>query len=241
MNIAPRYLGRGSWLARRDPRVLILVVALFIFTVLQVWDERVVLLLLAVAIVYYRSAGIEWRAIRRNWAFVFVFIGLLVSVNLFVFFWYESFFNRNIADIRPLFSWLPVLLVFLCSALTMRLWSEEQKLGTMEILFTLPVKTHHLVLGKFFASLGLVAVALALTLSVPITPGVTISSSWAEQSWEIESTEPIRRSRLVGLTIQTAVHRLAGAGFRQLRLSSTRQPWQRGTDFQARTCRRCSH
>ena len=74
MNIAPRYLGRGSWLARRDPRVLILVVALFIFTVLQVWDERVVLLLLAVAIVYYRSAGIAWRTIRRNWAFVFVFI-----------------------------------------------------------------------------------------------------------------------------------------------------------------------
>ena len=60
MNIAPRYLGRGSWLARRDPRVLILVVALFIFTVLQVWDERIVLLLLAIAIVYYRSAGIKW-------------------------------------------------------------------------------------------------------------------------------------------------------------------------------------
>ena len=47
MNIAPRYLGRGSWLARRDPRVLILVVFLFIFTVLQVWDGRVVLLLAA--------------------------------------------------------------------------------------------------------------------------------------------------------------------------------------------------
>jgi energy-coupling factor transport system permease protein len=85
VNIAPRYLGRGSWLARRDPRVLILVVALFIFTVLQVWDERVVLLLLAIAVVYYRSAGIPWENIRRNWAFVFVFIGLLVTVNLFVF------------------------------------------------------------------------------------------------------------------------------------------------------------
>ena len=85
MNIAPRYLGRGSWLARRDPRVLILVVALFIFTVLQVWDERILLLLLAIAIAYYRAAGIEWRYIKRNWAVVFVFIGLLVSVNLIVF------------------------------------------------------------------------------------------------------------------------------------------------------------
>jgi energy-coupling factor transport system permease protein len=84
MNIAPRYLGRGSWLARRDPRVLILVVALFIFTVLQVWDVRLVLGLLLIAIGYYRSAGIPWRHIRRNWAVVFVFIGLLVVVNTIV-------------------------------------------------------------------------------------------------------------------------------------------------------------
>src|SRR5688500_18153365 len=108
----------------------------------------------------------------------FIFLGAFLAVNLFVFFWYESFFNRNIADIRPLFSWLPILLVFLCSALTMRLWSEEQKLGTMEILFTLPVKTHHLVLGKFFASLGLVAVALALTFSVPITVSLLGELDW---------------------------------------------------------------
>ena len=84
MNIAPRYLGRGSWLARRDPRVLVLVIALFIFTVLQVWDGRVVFGLLLIAIAYYRSAGIPWRHIRRNWAVVFAFIGLLVVVNTIV-------------------------------------------------------------------------------------------------------------------------------------------------------------
>ena len=81
MNIAPRYLGRGSWLARRDPRVLILVVVLFIFTVLQVWDVRIVLLLLLVAIAWYRSGSIPWRQIRRNWAVAFTFIGFLVVVN----------------------------------------------------------------------------------------------------------------------------------------------------------------
>ena len=58
---------------------------------------------------------------------------------------------------------MPILLIFLSAALTMRLWSEEQKLGTMELLLTLPVRTHRLVLGKFFASLALVAVALAIT------------------------------------------------------------------------------
>jgi energy-coupling factor transport system permease protein len=84
MNIAPRYLGRGSWLAHRDPRVLILVVVLFIFTVLQVWDGRILLALLAVSVLYYRTASIPWKHIRRNWAVVFVFIGLLVSVNMLV-------------------------------------------------------------------------------------------------------------------------------------------------------------
>jgi energy-coupling factor transport system permease protein len=84
MNIAPRYLGRGSWLARRDPRVLIVVIFLFIFAVLQVWDGRVLFVLLLISIAYYRTAGIPWRHIRRNWAVVFVFIGLLVTVNMFV-------------------------------------------------------------------------------------------------------------------------------------------------------------
>jgi energy-coupling factor transport system permease protein len=85
VNIAPRYLGRGSWLARRDPRVLIVVIFLFIFTVLQVWDGRVVFVLLLISIGYYRLAGIPWRHIRRNWGVVLLFIGLLVTVNTIVF------------------------------------------------------------------------------------------------------------------------------------------------------------
>lgn len=84
MNFVPRYLGRGSWLARRDPRVLILVVVLFVFTVIQVWDGRVALLLLLLALAYYSSAGIPFRAVRRNWAFVFVFITVLVIVNTII-------------------------------------------------------------------------------------------------------------------------------------------------------------
>jgi energy-coupling factor transport system permease protein len=84
VNIAPRYLGRGSWLARRDPRVLILVVVFFIFTVLQVWDARLVLLLLGLAVLYYQTGNIPWAQIRRNWAVVFTFIGTLVVVNAII-------------------------------------------------------------------------------------------------------------------------------------------------------------
>ena len=106
MNIAPRYLGRGSWLARRDPRVLILVVALFIFTVLQVWDLRFVVALLLLAVLYYRTAGIPWRVIRRNWMVIFVFIGLLVGVNLLIAGGRVE--EMNVADTDVLFD-LPLL------------------------------------------------------------------------------------------------------------------------------------
>lgn len=81
MNIAPRYLGRGSWLARRDPRVLLVGLALFVFTVIQVWDLRILLPLALVAAAYYRSARIPFRAVRVQWAYVAFFISFIVIVN----------------------------------------------------------------------------------------------------------------------------------------------------------------
>ena len=90
-------------------------------------------------------------------------------MTLFVFFWGETFFTRGVADVRPLFQNMPVLLIFLIAALTMRQWSEEQRSGTMEMLLTLPVRSVKLVLGKFLAVMILVVVALLLTLPLPIT------------------------------------------------------------------------
>lgn len=73
---------------------------------------------------------------------------------------------------------MPLLLIFLVSALTMRQWSEEQKMGTMEVLLTLPVKLFHLVLGKFFAVLALVTIALALTGGLPLTVAAMGPLDW---------------------------------------------------------------
>lgn len=98
-----------------------------------------------------------------------IFLGTFLAVVLFSFFWVDTFFRRNIADVRPLFHWLPLLLIFLVAALTMRLWSDEQRMGSLEILLTLPVKTHRLVLGKFLAGLALVGLALILTIGLPLT------------------------------------------------------------------------
>ena len=108
----------------------------------------------------------------------YIFLGAFLAVSLFVFFWVETFFSRNIADARPLFQWMPVLLIFLVAALTMRAWSEERRAGTLELLFTLPVSSLQLVLGKFLGSFALLAVALALTLPLPLTVALLGPLDW---------------------------------------------------------------
>ena len=108
----------------------------------------------------------------------FIFFGAFLASILFIFFWVETFFSRNIADVRPLFSWMPLLLIFLSSAITMRVWSEEHRAGTLEPLLTSPVRFSTLVLGKFIACLGLVAIALVLTFPLPLTVNFLGSLDW---------------------------------------------------------------
>lgn len=108
----------------------------------------------------------------------FLFFGAFLAVTLFVFFWVDTFFARNIADVRPMFEWMPVLLIFLVSSLTMRMWSEERRAGTIEFLLTLPVSNVELVLGKFAACLSLITIALILTLPIPITVAFLGQLDW---------------------------------------------------------------
>jgi ABC-2 type transport system permease protein len=108
----------------------------------------------------------------------YLFLFAFLAVTLFVFFWGEAFFARNVADVRPMFEWLPVLLVFLAAALTMRMWSEERRTGTLEFVVTMPVSGWESVLGKFFACWILLATALLLTLPLPISIGVVADLDW---------------------------------------------------------------
>ncbi|MFZ1755451.1 MAG: Gldg family protein [Caldilineaceae bacterium] len=107
-----------------------------------------------------------------------IFLGAFLAATLFAFFWVDTFFARGIADVRPLFRWMPLLLIFLLAALTMRQWSEEQRSGTLEMLLTLPATTGQLVLGKFLAVMLLVALALLLTLPLPITVSQLGNLDW---------------------------------------------------------------
>ena len=104
-----------------------------------------------------------------NSAVAVIFLAAFLAVTFYTFFWYEKFFARGLADLRPLFEWLPRLLIIVVSALSMRLWADERKAGTLEVLLTLPIPRVKLVLGKFVAGMLLIAVALALTLELPLT------------------------------------------------------------------------
>ena len=110
----------------------------------------------------------EFRAYFTS-PIAYVFLLAFVLAALFTFFNINTFFARGRADLRGLFEAIPFLTLLLVPALTMRLWAEEEKQGTLEVLLTLPVKDHELVTGKFLASWGLLGVGLLLTLPIPLT------------------------------------------------------------------------
>ena len=100
-------------------------------------------------------------------AYVFIFIFLVLS-GVFTFY-LGNFFEREQADLTPFFSFHPWLYLFLIPAISMRLWSEERKTGTIELLMTLPVTRLDAVLGKFLAAWLFAGLALALTFPLWIT------------------------------------------------------------------------
>jgi ABC-2 type transport system permease protein len=100
-------------------------------------------------------------------AYVFIVIFLILSGALT--FTLGGFFARGQADLVPFFSLIPWLFLFLVPALTMRLWAEERRLGTIELLLTLPMPAWAAVVGKFLAAWAFCAIALGLTFPLWIT------------------------------------------------------------------------
>jgi len=100
-------------------------------------------------------------------AYVFIVIFLLMA-GAFTFY-LGNFYEREIADLQPFFQFHPWLYLFLVPAIGMRLWAEERKYGTIELLLTLPISAGEAVLGKFLAAWAFVGVALVLTFPIWIT------------------------------------------------------------------------
>jgi ABC-2 type transport system permease protein len=119
-----------------------------------------------------RNVGIIMRRELASYfatplAYVFILIFLLLA-NAFTFY-LGSFFERGQADLQPFFNFHPWLYLFLIPAISMRLWAEERKSGSIELLMTQPVTLWEAVLGKYFAAWLFAALALALTFPIWIT------------------------------------------------------------------------
>ena len=100
-------------------------------------------------------------------AYVVIVIFLLLA-NLFAFF-FGALFERGQADLTPFFTFLPWLYLFLIPAVSMRLWAEERRNGSIELLLTQPITLWQAVLGKYLAAWAFVGIALALTFPIWIT------------------------------------------------------------------------
>lgn len=100
-------------------------------------------------------------------AYIFIVIFLFLT-GIFTFY-LGSFFQRGQADLRPFFNFHPWLYLFLVPAIAMRLWAEERRSGSIELLLTLPISLADAVLGKFLAAWAFTVIALAMTFPMWLT------------------------------------------------------------------------
>jgi ABC-2 type transport system permease protein len=99
----------------------------------------------------------------------YVFIVIFLALSGWFTFYMGNFYERGQADLQPFFTFHPWLYLFLVPAISMRLWAEERKTGSIELLMTLPVTLFEAVVGKFLAAWCFCGIALALTFPIWLT------------------------------------------------------------------------
>ncbi|QQR83916.1 ABC transporter permease subunit [Candidatus Peregrinibacteria bacterium] len=101
-----------------------------------------------------------------NAPLAYIFLTVFLTVSSWLYF--RDFFLNDIASMRSYFSLIPWIFLLLIPAITMRLWAEEKKMGTLEVLLVSPITDWQAVLGKFFASLAFLSIAVLLSLILPL-------------------------------------------------------------------------
>lgn len=110
------------------------------------------------------------REFRSNFDSPVGYVVIMLSLVIVGAIVFRDFWTVNRASVGPLFNYLPWALVLLIiPAVTMRLFAEEKRTGTIELLITMPVRDREVVLGKYLASMGLIAILLLLTATYPLT------------------------------------------------------------------------
>jgi ABC-2 type transport system permease protein len=112
-------------------------------------------------------AGKEIYSYAISPAFYGVALFFVLFVNLWLFY-FQQFFVADAATLRPWFAAFPLAFIVVVPALTMKSWAEERKLGTAELLLTMPFSEWNLSLGKFFASFAALLAILLFTLPLPL-------------------------------------------------------------------------
>ena len=115
--------------------------------------------------VLFRREFVSYFITPVAYVFIVFFLTLLGAMTFFM----GGFFERGQADLAPFFAFHTWLYLLLIPAISMRLWSEERKTGTIELLLTLPVSPAHAVIAKFLAAWAFAAIAVALTFPIWIT------------------------------------------------------------------------
>jgi len=116
-------------------------------------------------------SAIVRREFSAYWAtpVAYVFLVVFLLLTSFFTFSFGGFFERGEASLTAFFAWLPWLFLFIVPAIGMRLWSDEQRLGTLELLMTLPIAPWQAIVGKFVAAWLFIGVAIAGTFPLIIT------------------------------------------------------------------------
>jgi ABC-2 type transport system permease protein len=115
-----------------------------------------------IGIIFRREMGAYFNS---PIAYIFIIVFLVLTTMFYT----NGFFLAGVADMRDFFGTLPLFLLLFAPALTMRLWTEDHRQRTFELLMTLPMRPGSIVVGKYLASLTVYAIALGCTLTIPLT------------------------------------------------------------------------
>ena len=113
-------------------------------------------------------AGKEFYQYLRMPSFYGIVVFFLVFCSAWLFY-FQQYFSMNQATLRPYFIIFPIAYIFIIPVITMKSWAEERKTGTVETLLTMPFTEWDLALGKFFACFGVLAIAILLTVPLPLS------------------------------------------------------------------------
>ena len=218
MNFTPRYLGRGSWLARRDPRLVVLAVVCFVFAAIQVWDIRLMLVLAVIAFAWYGSARIPFHEVRRQWLFVISFVALLVIGNgIFA----SGRVQRVPGDVIHIYGYVPLLgTPVSAESLAFAATQYVRFLSMAAIGFPVAFAIDPAAFGVTFARLGVpYRFAFALDLTWRFIPSLGADLRTTRDAQRVRGMEfeggrgglVARLRRQAPIVIPTVVNAIAGA------------------------------